>query len=68
MALVLGRQVGQEIVLTQNGVDIFVKIKSVSGGNVRLEVTAPRNVVVDRKEIYLLKRQPSLNHRIGGKP
>lgn len=57
MGLILGRRVAEEIILTINGVDINVKVKRVHQDNVHLEFTAPDNVVIDRKEIYLRKQQ-----------
>jgi carbon storage regulator CsrA len=68
MALILARRVGQGIVLTQDGVNTFVRIKSIKGGNVHLEFTAPDKVAINRREIYLLKQQQILNNRIGEKP
>jgi carbon storage regulator len=38
------------------GDDIEVTVASVKGGKVRLVVKAPKDVVVDRKEIYLEKK------------
>ena len=47
--LVLSRQIDESIMI---GDDIEIKIISVRGDNVRLGITAPRNVVVHRKEVY----------------
>ena len=47
--LVLSRRVGEEIVI---GGNVAVKIVSVQGGKVRLAITAPDNVTVDRAEIH----------------
>ena len=47
--LVLSRKVGQEIVL---GDGIRVKVASVQGDKVRLAITAPPDVTVDRLEIH----------------
>jgi carbon storage regulator len=52
--LVLSRRVGEEIVI---GGNVTVKIVSVQGGKVRLAITAPDNVTVDRAEIHQQRSQ-----------
>ena len=47
--LVLSRRCGEEIVIGEN---IRVTVLSTHGGHVRLGVTAPRSVAVDREEIH----------------
>ncbi len=47
--LVLSRKVGQEIV---QGDGIRVKVASVQGDKVRLAITAPLDVTVDRMEVH----------------
>jgi carbon storage regulator len=47
--LVLTRQVGEEIVINGN---VRVSIVAVKGGKVRLGITAPPEVPVDRKEVH----------------
>jgi carbon storage regulator len=47
--LVLTRRVGEEIVIDG---DIRVVVVSVKGDKVRLGVTAPPSVAVDRKEVH----------------
>ena len=47
--LVLSRQSGQTIVI---GDDIEVTVVAIRGGNVRLGIEAPRQVPVNRREIY----------------
>ena len=47
--LVLSRRIGEEIVIDG---DIRVKIIAVSGGRVRIGISAPAAVMVDRKEIH----------------
>ena len=47
--LVLTRLIGQEIVI--NG-DIQILVVSVSGDKVRLGITAPESVRVDRQEVH----------------
>ena len=48
--LALTRRPGESITI---GDDIVVTIVAVSGGQVRLGISAPRNVQVLRKEIYI---------------
>jgi carbon storage regulator len=47
--LVLSRKIGQEIVI---GNDIRITVVAMQGENVRIGVTAPKGVVVDRQEIH----------------
>ena len=47
--LVLTRQVGQEIVINGN---IRVTITSVKGDKVRVGITAPPDVRIDREEVH----------------
>ena len=47
--LVLTRKVGDEIVI---GNDIHITVVAVKGGSVRLGVTAPKDVAVDRGEVH----------------
>jgi carbon storage regulator len=47
--LVLSRRSGQEIVIGEN---VRVTVLSVRGDQVRLGVTAPRSVCVDRQEVH----------------
>ena len=51
--LVLTRKVGENIVIAG---EIFVTVVSIDGGKVRLGVTAPGDVPVDRQEIHQLKK------------
>lgn len=46
--LILTRRVGETINI---GPDVQVQITAISGHQVRVGITAPRNVVVDRSEI-----------------
>jgi carbon storage regulator len=46
--LVLSRRTGEEIVI---GDGIRIKVVSVKGNQVRIGVTAPRSVAVDRQEV-----------------
>jgi carbon storage regulator len=47
--LVLARNVGQEIVIDG---DIVLTVVAIRGGTVRLGVTAPQSVSVDRREVH----------------
>ncbi len=47
--LVLTRRIGEEIVIDGN---IRVRIVAVSGGKVRLGISAPPSVSVDRSEVH----------------
>lgn len=47
--LVLSRKVGEEIVIGSN---IRITVVSVQGGKVRLGISAPVDVTVDRQEIH----------------
>lgn len=47
--LVLSRRLGEEIVI---GGDILVKVVAVNGDKVRLGITAPTEVPVDRREVH----------------
>ena len=47
--LVLTRKVGEVIVIDEN---IYVTVLSINGEKVRLGITAPPRVVVDRQEIH----------------
>lgn len=48
--LVLSRKLGEEIII---GNDIEVMVTAIQGGRVKLGVTAPQEVVVHRREVYL---------------
>jgi carbon storage regulator len=48
--LVLTRRVGDSVVIAEG---IRVTVVSVHGGKVRLGITAPRGVTVDRQEVHV---------------
>jgi carbon storage regulator len=50
--LVLTRRLGETIVIDGN---ISITVVAVKGGQVRLGITAPRDVHVDRQEIHQLR-------------
>ena len=47
--LVLTRKIGEEIVIED---DIHITVVAIHGEKVRIGVTAPKDVVVDRQEIH----------------
>lgn len=51
--LVLSRRIDESIII---GDDIIVTIIGIRGQNVRIGVEAPQNIPIDRKEIYLDKK------------
>ena len=53
--LVLTRKIGEEIIIDE---DIRITIVDLRGNRVRLGITAPREKVVDRREIYERRRRP----------
>jgi len=59
--LVLSRTTEQTIMI---GDDIEVRVVGIQGGKVKLGITAPRSVVVHRREVYdRIKRE---GHATGG--
>lgn len=52
--LVLTRKIGQSIVINDN---IRVVIVAIHGNKVRIAVEAPREVAVDREEIYARRQE-----------
>jgi carbon storage regulator len=52
--LVLTRRIGEEIVI---GGNIRVTVVAVEGNKVRLGVTAPRDVTVDRQEVHVRRAE-----------
>jgi carbon storage regulator len=52
--LVLTRGIGQDILIDQGKVSI--RVLSIKGGKVRIGVTAPEAVVVDRSEVHERRR------------
>jgi carbon storage regulator len=67
--LVLARRVGEEIVI---GEDVRIVVVETTKGIVRLGVTAPRQIQVDRKEIADRRKQELIaqegRHEAGGPP
>jgi carbon storage regulator len=50
--LVLSRKEGESVMI---GTDVKVMILSVRKGIIRLGISAPRNVVIDREEVMIRK-------------
>ena len=58
--LCLTRRVGEKLVIND---DITVIVLSVDRGQVKVGIDAPKNVSIDREEIYLKKIQENSNDR-----
>jgi carbon storage regulator len=54
--LVLTRRVGEEIVISDN---IHITVVSVRGESVRIGISAPPSISVDRKEVHERRRSSS---------
>lgn len=61
--LVLGRKINESIII---GDDITVMVTAIDGNTVKLGVTAPRGVRVDRAEIRTAKERSRANGVDGG--
>ena len=55
--LVLGRKVGESIILNE---DIEIKIVEIKGDQVKIGISAPKNVKIYRKELYLQIQKENL--------
>jgi len=60
--LILTRHVGEDIVI---GEEIMVRVVECNGNTVRLGVTAPREVPVDRREEWVAKRRDPRDQQKG---
>lgn len=58
--LVLSRKVGEDIVI---GDSIRITVVEMRGGKVRIGVVAPRDVVVDRKEVHDARQNALIERR-----
>ena len=61
--LILERGIGQSILI--GGRTVTVKVLDARGGRVRLGITAPREVSVDREEIYQRKELEQASRKLG---
>jgi len=50
--LLLTRRIGETIIIEIPGATVEVTIMGIHGNQVRLGITAPKNVPVNREEIY----------------
>jgi carbon storage regulator len=57
--LVLSRRVGEQIVIDGN---ISVTVVEIKGSQVRLGVTAPKSVRVDRQEVHARRLEEAAEH------
>ena len=53
--LVLTRRVGEQVVIND---DVIVTVVAVQGEKVRLGITAPASIRVDRQEVHERRRRP----------
>jgi carbon storage regulator len=60
--LVLTRKTNQSIMI---GDDVEISVLAVSGDKVRIGITAPRDIPVFRKEVYLSIQAENSNARAG---
>ena len=58
LMLILTRRVGETLCIDD---DVTVTVLGVKGNQVRIGVNAPKEVVVDREEIYLRKQNEAEN-------
>lgn len=58
--LILTRRIGEKVIIGEN---VKVTVLSVKGNQVRIGIDAPRDVSVNREEVYerILKEQKGLN-------
>ncbi len=58
--LILTRRIGEKLIIGEN---VTVTVLGVKGGQVRVGINAPRDVTVNREEIYnrILKERKMLN-------
>ena len=59
--LVLTRKVGEQILI---GEDIAVTVISIRGGQIRLGIAAPQDVVIRREELAPLPRNARERHEV----
>ena len=49
--LILGRKLKERVRLTVNGVTIWVEVNRIAANDVRIGITAPKEVAIEREEI-----------------
>ena len=49
--LILGRKLKERIRLVVNGVTIWVEVNRIAANDVRIGITAPKEVAIEREEI-----------------
>ena len=49
--LILGRKLHERIRLVVNGVTIWVEVNRIAANDVRIGITAPKEVAIEREEI-----------------
>ncbi|NTU69818.1 carbon storage regulator CsrA [bacterium] len=54
--LVLARKAGEKIIINEN---ITIMILSINGGHVKVGVDAPKDISVDREEVFEKKQKES---------
>jgi carbon storage regulator len=60
--LVLSRKKGESVVIEDHdGQEIIVTICAVEGGKVRVGITAPRSMRIDREEIHERRQAETIN-------
>ena len=55
--LILSRYVEQEIVIGTTAGEVMIKVIEIRDDKVRLAIDAPKQIPVDRREVYEAKRQ-----------
>ncbi len=58
--LVLGRKVGQRLFIGDN---IIIQVADISGGQVKLAISAPKDVVIQREELMDAFNITANNHK-----
>lgn len=58
--LVLSRRLGEQVVVKDfsSGNEVYITVVEINRGQIRLSIRAPKEVEVDRLEIFLRKNPP----------
>jgi len=60
--LALTRRINEEVIITlPDGTEFSIVVALVHGDKVRLKFNAPKNVIINRKELHELKKKELLN-------